>query len=232
MRRLLALIVILTLGAAALWSLSQTRNYQLFGTLVARVETTQPLIALTFDGGPQPGQTEALLGILSGRGVRATFFVTGRAVVAHPHLAATLVAAGHELGNQSFGDTPLLLVRPAFVEDTLARTDAAIRAAGFTGPILFRPPQGRRLFVLPWVLAQQGRTTVMWDIAPDQDANAGAERIVRAALDGARPGSILRLHAMDPDRTATRAALPGIIDGLRARGFRLVTVAALIAATP
>ncbi|MCW1932688.1 polysaccharide deacetylase family protein [Pararhodobacter zhoushanensis] len=232
MRRLLALLLILTLAAAGLWQLSRARSFQLFGAMVDRVETTQPLVALTFDDGPVPVQTEAILGILAGRSLRATFFVTGREAEANPMLTAALVAAGHDLGNHSYSHTRMVLVRPAFVERELARTDAAIRAAGYTGPIHFRPPYGKRLFVLPWVLAEQNRTTVMWDIEPDSDLNAGAERIARIAIEQARPGSIILLHAMASSRSATRAALPLIIDGLHARGFRLVTLSELLAATP
>lgn len=230
MTRWLALLALIAATAAGLWPLSQAREFQLFGPLVTRVETAEPLVALTFDGGPDPDSTQAILGILAGRGVRATFFVSGLEAESNPAATAALVAAGHEIGNLGFRPGRLVLVRPSSVEQDLARTDAAIRAAGFDGPIRFRPPQGARLFVLPWVLARQGRLTVMWDLAPDDDPNAGPERIARAALQAARPGSILRLHAMAADRAASRAALPAIIDGLRARGLRLVTLSDLLAA--
>lgn len=226
--------LVLPLAAAALglglWQLSRARDVQLFGRLVTRVETAEPLVALTIDGSPDPQTTAQLLGILAGRGARATVFVTGHEAEAHPAETAALVAAGHALGNRGFSRQRLVLVRPSTVEADLARTDAAIRAAGYRGPIAFRPPDGARLFVLPWVLARQQRLTVMWDGEPDRDPNAGPERIARAAVATARPGSILRLHALDPARIATRAALPAIIDGLRARGFRLVTLPDLLAA--
>lgn len=230
MSRWLVLLLVVAAAGGGLWPLSQARDFQLFGALVARVETAEPLVALTFDGGPQPETTEAILGILAGRGVRATFFVSGQAAEANPAATAALVAAGHDLGNLAFHPGRLVLVRPATVERDLARTDAAIRAAGYAGPIHFRPPGGARLFVLPWVLARQERLTVMWDLAPDSDPNAGPERIARAAVEGAHPGSIILLHAMAANRGATRAALPVIIDGLRARGFRLVTLSDLLAA--
>ena len=230
MRRWFVLLILILAVAAGLYGLSGARTFQLFGRVVARVETDRPLVALTFDDGPTPAFTEAILGILAGRGVRATFFVTGREAAAHPAETAALVAAGHTLGNHSWSHGRMVLVRPAAVRDELARTDAAIRAAGFVGPIPFRPPYGKRLFVLPWVLARQDRMTVMWDSAPDSDPNAGTESIIRAAVDTARPGSIILLHAMYASRSATREALPAIIDGLRARGFRLVTLPDLLAA--
>lgn len=230
MRRLLVLTLILAALVLGLWQLSRSRSYQLFGTLVTRVETREPLVALTFDDGPTQGQTEAILGILAGRGVRATFFLTGREIEAHPAEAAALVAAGHQIGNHSYSHERMVLIRPSLAERELARTDAAIRNAGYDGPLHFRPPYGKRLFVLPWVLAEQDRLTILWDLEPDSDPNAGPERIARAAIEGARPGSIILLHAMYPSRAATRTALPLIIDGLRARGFRLVTLDALLQA--
>ncbi len=230
MKRLLALLLALAALTGGAYLLSKARGFQLFGTVVARVETGQPLVALTFDDGPVPGQTEQLLGILAGRGVRATFFVTGREARLHEAELRALIAAGHEIGNHSFSHERMVLVRPSWVEDELARTDAAIRAAGYEGPIPFRPPFGKRLVVLPWVLDRQGRITVMWDVEPDSDPNAGAERIARDAIATAEAGSIILLHAMDDSRRATRDALPQIIDGLHARGFRLVTVSDLLAA--
>ncbi|WP_334194912.1 polysaccharide deacetylase family protein [Pararhodobacter sp.] len=230
MTRWFVLLVTLAALVLGLWQLSRAREFQLFGRLVARVETDRPLVALTFDDGPTPGYTDQILGILAGRGVRATFFVTGREATEHPAETAALVAAGHALGNHSWSHQRMVLMRPAEVEQELARTDAAIRAAGYEGPLPFRPPYGKKLFSLPWVLAQQDRLTVMWDVEPDSDPNAGAERIARAAIDQARPGSIILLHAMYDSRAATRAALPAIIDGLRARGFQLVTLPDLLAA--
>ena len=228
MKRLFALLLLLAALGGGAYLLSKARGFQLFGTVVARVDTDQPLVALTFDDGPMPGYTEQVLGILAGRGVRATFFVTGREAEEHADELRALIAAGHEIGNHSFSHERMVLVRPAWVEHELARTDAAIRAAGYEAPILFRPPYGKRLVTLPWVLEQQGRITVMWDTEPDGDPNAGAERIARAAVDSAEPGSIILLHAMYASRDATRDALPHIIDGLHARGFRLVTVSELL----
>ncbi|HPD92120.1 MAG: polysaccharide deacetylase family protein [Rhodobacter sp.] len=225
---LLALVLIaVPLG---LWHLSRARDYQLFAPLVSRVDIREPLVALTFDDGPTAGQTEALIALLASRGVRATFFVTGQQAESLPAETRALVAAGHVLGNHAFSHRRMVLARPSWVRQELALTDAAIRAAGQTGPILFRPPYGKKLFVLPWVLARQGRLTIMWDVEPDSDPAADADTIAREALAGARPGSIILLHAMAAARTATRAALPAIIDGLRARGFRLVTVPELLRA--
>ncbi|MBB5917251.1 peptidoglycan/xylan/chitin deacetylase (PgdA/CDA1 family) [Nocardia transvalensis] len=112
------------------------------------------------------------------------------------------------------------------VRDEVERTDAEIRATGYRGPITFRPPYGKKLFALPKYLSDHDRTTVMWDVEPDSSGDADTERIVRDTLDAVRPGSIVLLHAMH--RPASRAAIPGIANGLRERGYRFVTVSRLI----
>lgn len=229
MRYLLCLTA-LVLTAVGLWEMSAARGFQVFGEIVPRVARPDSVVALTFDDGPTPPYTDSVLALLAGRGVRATFFVTGRETEAHPVLARRIVAAGHELGNHSYTHPRLLLKTPGRVRDELDRTDAAIRAAGHTGPIYFRPPYGKKLFVLPWVLARSGRTTVTWDIEPESypDVARSAERIAAHVVERARPGSIVLLHLMYESRRTSRAALPLVIDGLRARGYRFVPLSELL----
>lgn len=226
MRRIgMVFLVALAVGLG-LWQLSKSRSVQLFGDMIARVETDVPLVALTFDDGPT-GWTETVLAVLAEREVRASFFVTGREAEANAPALRAIVAAGHEVGNHSWSHRRMVLMAPSTVRDELLRTDAAIRAAGYEGPIHVRPPHGKRLVVLPWVLARQERLTVMWDVAPDRDPAASAAQIARTVLERVRPGSIILLHPMYESRTATREALPAIIDGLRALGYEFPTVSQL-----
>ena len=109
--------------------------------------------------------------------------------------------------------------------------DQVIRAAGYTGPITFRPPYGKKLLSAPYYLWRHGRTTVMWDLEPDSipDIAGDAQALTRYVLDNVRPGCIIELHPWSAATSATRDALPGIIAGLRARGYELVTVSELLA---
>lgn len=219
----LLLVVLLCTG---LWPLSSARRFQLFGELLWRGHTEEKVIALTFDDGPHAAGVGPLLDVLSDRGVHATFFVIGRDLKSAPELGRRLVEAGHELGNHTWSHQRMLLKSPAFIERELADTDAQIRAAGYTGPIHFRPPYGKRLFLLPWILSQQQRLTVMWDLEPESDPaiDGNTDAIVRDVLERVQPGSILLLHPMYPSRAATLAAVPKIIDALQAQGWRFVTV--------
>lgn len=222
------LIALVVLTAWALWLLANARGFQLAGELADRVATDKKQVALTFDDGPTPVYTDDLLAVLADHGIKATFFVTGAEVERYPEEAGKLVLAGHELGNHSWSHQRLVFKSQAFIRAEIERTDAAIRRAGFAGDILFRPPHGKKLLGLPWYLARTGRITVMWDVEPETDAG----RIAADALERARPGSIILLHAMYGSREATRRALPHIIAGLQQRGFSLVTVSQLLKDSP
>ncbi|MEJ2503232.1 MAG: polysaccharide deacetylase family protein [Gemmatimonadota bacterium] len=226
-------LIVMGLLTAGAWRLHESRTHQLFGELVPRVETADSLVALTFDDGPTPGFTQDVLGILDRAGTRATFFVVGSDVEANPDEAAALVAAGHELGNHSYAHRHMVGRSPAFVTREITRTDSLIRAAGYAGPIHFRPPYGKRLIVLPWVLSRLDRTTVLWDIEPESypDVARDPDRIREHVLARVAPGSIILLHPFYEARRPTLEALPRLIEDLRDRGYRPVTVSELLAAT-
>jgi len=230
--RLLTGLLVLAICLVGLWKLSGSRSFQLFGGLVTRVETTAPVVALTFDDGPTPQGTDSILSILSQSGVRATFFLTGTELERHPEAGRQILKAGHEVGNHSYSHRRMVLRSPAFIRQEVERTDSLIRDLGYTGPIAFRPPYGKRLFLLPRYLHQQQRPTLLWDIEPESDPEiaGSAERIAEDVLKRVRPGSIILLHVMYPSRAESRRAVPMIIEGLQAQGFRFVTISELLAA--
>jgi peptidoglycan/xylan/chitin deacetylase (PgdA/CDA1 family) len=116
-----------------------------------------------------------------------------------------------------------------FMRSEIEQTDAEIRRAGYRGRIHFRPPNGKRLFALPWVLREMGRPLVLWDVAPDSaDPGIPATQIVARVRDDVRPGSIVLLHLMTSHGQSSRAALPDVIRELRQRGFRFVTITELV----
>ncbi len=230
--RLLTGLLVLAICLVGLWKLSGSRSFQLFGGLVTRVETSAPVVALTFDDGPTPQGTDRILSILSQSGVRATFFLTGAELERNPEAGRQILAAGHEVGNHSYSHRRMVLRSPAFIRQEVEHTDSLIRDLGYTGPIAFRPPYGKRLFLLPRYLHQQQRPTLLWDIEPESDPGiaGSAERIAEDVLKRVQPGSIILLHVMYPSRAESLRAVPMIIEGLQEQGFRFVTVSELLAA--
>lgn len=225
------LLLVLTLALVALYGVyrySRSTTHQLFGTIVARVETEQKIVALTFDDGPAAPAADEILAALGPN--KATFFVIGAHVRDNPGVLQRLIAAGHEIGNHTFHHDRMVLKSPATIAVEIESTDALIRAAGWRGPILFRAPFGKKLVGLPWYLSRHGRTNVMWDVEPGRDPSIDrhADRIAADVLAHVRPGSIILLHPWYRGREATRAAIAPIIAGLRARGYRFVTVGELL----
>lgn len=231
LRRIAVVSLILVGIVVGGYQLMNARTFQLFGTLVARARTSEKVVALTFDDGPQPVYTEQILVILDELGIKATFFVTGGDLERHMPEAQRIVAAGHALGNHSFSHQRMILVTPAFVRDEIERTDRLIREAGYGGEIYFRPPYGKKLIALPFYLSQTQRTTIMWDIEPESEAEvaASSERIAADILGKAQPGSIILLHVMYASGQPSRDAVRDTVIGLQQAGYRFVTIPEMLA---
>jgi peptidoglycan/xylan/chitin deacetylase (PgdA/CDA1 family) len=178
-------------------------------------------VALTFDDGPSRAQTPAILETLNRLGARATFFEEGRHVRGREALMRQILAAGDEIGNHSFHHP----VDPG--EGELASTQAAIRAAtGFT-PCLFRPPYGELNRTEEAAARANGLQLVFWTLDSEDDTHPGVGPIRARVVRRSKPGSIVLLH--DGGRhPQTVEALLGIVEGLRRRGLRLVTVTELL----
>ncbi len=224
-------VLLLTALAAATFFISRSRSFQFFGGLVNHVETEQKLVALTFDDGPTEFTGE-ILQTLEERNVKATFFLIGSQIEDNPQWARQIADAGHELGNHSYSHRRMVFHRYGWIAGEIVRTDELIRESGYDGEILFRPPNGKKLVLLPLYLRNHGRKTILWTLEPNSDAetNTSAEGIVQSVLENVRPGSIVLLHPMYEKAGATsRDALPGIVDGLRAQGYDFVTLSELLA---
>lgn len=225
---LIAAVILLIVAGA--WKLSNARSFQLFGDLAHRVETSEKVVALTLDDGPTPAITREVLKVLKEKGVPATFYLTGKEAAASPDSVKAIYADGHEIGNHSFNHKRLVFMPGHEIEREVERAEQAIRAAGYAGPLTFRPPHGKKLAYLPHYLDRRGITTVMWDVEPEQSDEIGRDSasIVRFVGEQVRPGSIVLMHVMYPSRLPSRTALPGVIDELKKRGYTFVTVSDLL----
>lgn len=199
--------------------------------LLSSVRTTRPEVGLTFDDGPDPDFTQRFLVTLGD--APATFFSLGEQARRWPALLRELTAAGHEVA--SHGDThrKLTHLAPAATREELRRGRAAIVEATGTEPRFFRPAHG--LFNLTaWIEAPRlGMRRTLWSAsARDWEEGATPDSIAGRILAAAEPGAILLMHDSGgwPGRPArTLAAIPAILDGLRDRGLRPVTLTQLVA---
>jgi peptidoglycan-N-acetylglucosamine deacetylase len=178
-------------------------------------------VALTFDDGPSTAYTPRVLSILDRLGARATFFEEGRHVQGREALMRRIVASGDEIGNHSYSHPR----DPGFGQ--LSSTNRLIRdATGFT-PCLFRPPYGLLDGKAEAAARRANLKTVLWSLDSNDDKHPGAAAIRARVLGLAAPGSIVLMHD-GGNHPQTVSALPGVVEGLRARGMRFDTVTELL----
>ena len=208
-----------------------------YSNALSRVETTEKAVALTYDDGPNPPHTEALLALLAARGVYATFFLKGRNVEAYPELAARLVDEGHEVANHSYYHDAMGSWSKTDMQSELERVNVLIQDATGVKPSLFRPPFGVQGAGLKRALDELGMLSVRADANGADWEVYDAQEVADRVLVDVEPGSIVLLHDGHGDmeepreqesRAHTVAATAIIIDALRAEGYRFVTVSELI----
>ncbi|WP_231978078.1 polysaccharide deacetylase family protein [Streptomyces sp. TLI_053] len=204
------------------------------GMLLAGGGGAAPLVALTFDDGPHPEYTPQVLDVLARYDAPAAFFCIGLHALAHPGVVRRIAAEGHLLGNHSWSHAYLPDLGPiglreqlGFTADTLARAVGTTRASSW-----LRPPYGGRSPELLRAVAGMGLTTVLWDVDAKDWSRPGPGIVADRVLRAVGPGSVVLMHDGGGDRSQTVAALPGVITGLRRRGYRIVGLDELLAARP
>ncbi len=221
--------VILIFGfAVVLFQISKSRTFQFFGEIYPRIETSEKVVALTFDDGPTRIHTDEILKILRDENVKATFYLMGSSIAENPGEAEKLIADGHEIGNHTFNHERMILVTPSFVKSEIERTDELIRKSGYQKDLTFRPPFGKKLIALPWYLSEHNRKTVTWDVEPETFFEK-SDDIIKNVLDKTNNGSIILLHVMYDSRAESMKSVRPIIDGLKEKGFEFKTISELIA---
>ena len=184
-------------------------------------------VALTFDDGPVPGMTDRILDVLKAKQAPATFFVIGKLARSHPQLLRRIAAEGHLIGNHTWGHPSHRLTYEAYLNE-LDSTCGAVQAQTGVVTVLFRPPNGYRPQALTAAAAARGYALITWSVDPRDWSRTSSGTIVRRVLGNARPGAIVLLHDGARYRMTTVQAVPLIIDGLRGKGLRIVSLAELL----
>jgi peptidoglycan-N-acetylglucosamine deacetylase len=183
-------------------------------------------VALTFDDGPHPHGTPAVLEVLREWGQTATFFLVGEQVEQRPALVAEIVAAGHRVELHCHRHRNQLRLTPRMLLDDAERGRAAIEEASGQAIADYRPPYGIFSGSGLAAIRSRGWRPVLWSQwGRDWTRRATAESIARKATAGIRPGDIVLLHDADFysarnswERTAS--ALPRMLDELGMRGLK------------
>jgi len=207
-----------------------------FGRVFIDSETSQKVVALTFDDGPYSPYTEQLLDILHEYNVPATFFLIGQNAEKNPDLVRRIVREGHQLGNHTYHHVDLLKNDRKTIAEEIDRTSNVIAAITGTAPHVVRPPHGFRDPVVMEIMAERHLQVVEWSVMSRDWTNPGVEVIVDRTVGKVKNGSIILLH--DGDGTASEAsriqsveATRRIIQTLMAQGYQFVTVDEILAKT-
>jgi peptidoglycan/xylan/chitin deacetylase (PgdA/CDA1 family) len=189
-----------------------------------RGPSNEKVVALTFDDGPDPRFTPRVLAILKKYNVHATFFVVGENAERYPELLKKELAEGHTLGNHTYTHPTMTSVSPAQAHLELSKCNAVIEHITGISPRLFRPPKGFYNVKIMQMLAEMGYQPVMWSLAIEHHEVPTPPMMVDRVLQKVQPGMIILGHDGRLNRENTVRALPGIISGLKARGYRFMTV--------
>jgi len=196
---------------------------------VERLERPDSQIALTFDDGPDPDCTPAVLDALDAAGARATFFMVGEQVEAYPELAQEVSARGHAVGLHGHRHVEHDELSDAAADFEVART--LVEREAHVQARLYRPPYGRFSAASYAECTRRGLTAVYWSAWGSDWEPIAAARIAELAIRDLEPGVILLLH--DSARYASREsarptaeALPEILAAAGERGLTAVPVAA------
>jgi peptidoglycan/xylan/chitin deacetylase (PgdA/CDA1 family) len=187
-------------------------------------------VALTFDDGPHPQGTPAVLEALRERGATATFFLVGEQVERYPGLVAEIVAAGHGVELHCFRHRNNLRLGPGSILADAERARAAIEEAAGQAIACYRPPYGIFSAAALRAVQRRGWRPVLWSRwGRDWDRSATAESIARRASAGIRVGDVVLLHDADyysarGSWVRTAAALPLILDEIEACGLKTASL--------
>jgi peptidoglycan/xylan/chitin deacetylase (PgdA/CDA1 family) len=205
---------------------------QALGPFPYRGPAGRPVVALTFDDGPNEPHTSELADYLDREGIPATFFQVFRAVQLYPEVTTRLASSGHVIGLHGHTHDFTRYLRRSTVAEELEQGLAAFAQLGLR-PALYRPPWLLRIPALGDLLHQHGLQAVSGEFChPLEVAQPSPERIARLALRITRPGSMIIFHdgrdGKGGERAATVDAVELVVDRLRERSYSFVTVDRLL----
>jgi peptidoglycan/xylan/chitin deacetylase (PgdA/CDA1 family) len=227
-------------GASAYWATMSSQS-QLLGRFpnrgVACDGSVRPLVALTFDDGPNEPYTSRLADLLERRGVRGTFFQVGKAVARYPETSAALVAAGHVVGNHSYSHELRRCLSGRLIDGEIRRTQDVISDTIQRLPRLYRPPWLVRTPATFASLRRHHLVPVSGTFChPLEVAQSTSERIATRAIARSTPGRILIFHdgynGTGAARTRTLDAVARVLDVLGERGWGFTTVDEMLGVEP
>jgi peptidoglycan/xylan/chitin deacetylase (PgdA/CDA1 family) len=205
----------------------EVRSRSIVGPPTQGQPEANKVVALTFDDGPDPQWTPAVLRILAEERIPATFCVVGIHVQMHPDLVRSELAQHETLCDHTQDHDEHLNRAPGarIAHEVNAGADAIVAAAGVQ-TIFYRPPGGTLSPTIIDIAHQRGLRVLYWTIDSEDYLRPAPGVLLQRILAGVRPGAIVLLHDGGGDRSHTVAILRPLIDALRAQGYTFTTPAA------
>ncbi|WEK55029.1 MAG: polysaccharide deacetylase family protein [Candidatus Cohnella colombiensis] len=184
-------------------------------------------VALTFDDGPDEIWTPQILDDLREAGVKATFFLVGQRIEAHPDVFHRIIQEGHVVGNHSWDHPNLSNLSITALREQINKTDAVMNKLAGVTPHLLRPPYGALSTELIEEATRLNKIIILWNVDSLDWTQISDEQVAANILAHTGPGSIILQHSaggVGQSLQNTVNALPYIIETLRSRGYQLRTV--------
>lgn len=193
--------------------------------IVSRGNTNgKKVVALTFDDGPITTNTTQFCNALNGYGAKATFFMVGRRINTFPEEARIAQTCG-EVANHTYSHVDMTTLDYLHQADQIGLGDTEIKNATGQATVWFRPRGGLYNSVTRLLMIKTWHKMVLWDVSGyDTNIAANSTNVKDNVLGGTKPGSIILLHQTQKSLDA----LPGILAGLKARGYTVTTVSDLL----
>lgn len=207
------------------------KKWQQEKILISQVKTSDRVVALTYDDGPDPVNTPAVLDALKKHHAQATFFVLGKRAVNHPDIIKRINREGHEIGNHGYNHPDYNKYNKQAISDDITKTSDVIRKMTRKNPSLFRPPGGYLSYDMVDICKNNNLTIAYWTYQQDsKDWRNGVQagQIAGFITKRLQPGQIIVLHDGAPNGLQTARATDLLLTNMEKQGYRVVTTSELI----
>lgn len=198
------------------------------GEPIRHVKTSEKVVALTFDDGPDEPYTEQILSVLNKNHVKATFYVLGGNAKAYPQLIKKIMTEGHDIGSHTMYHDQMKNKSVEKIKNDLQSVDNILRGLGYQKEITFRAPFGITSPNLKIALQQLDKRMVLFNFLPQDWTKISAQQIYDNVMKQMKPGLIITLHDGGKRRDNTVKATEMLIQNLQKQGYRFVTVSELL----
>ncbi|EFK11226.1 polysaccharide deacetylase [delta proteobacterium NaphS2] len=203
-----------------------------FVPVISRGKSRYKAVSLTFDDGPDPFSTGPLLALLDRHGVKATFFVVGKKVAAHPHLIEKILEKGHLLGNHTYRhDNFCMLKSSRYLYDEINAVQELL-AVFHVKTLAFRPPVGITNPKLQGVLEKLGMVTVNFSCRGPDMGNRRLKGLSRRVLKHLQRGHIVALHDVMPKKDGALlfwlCEIDKILQGIKDRDLEVLPLSEFV----